>query len=56
MVLSFGGSTPGIEGLLHTWDYMMTFGFFINPIICALRIIQLRDFFLKSQFVFFQQI
>lgn len=52
MVFSFGGSTPGIEGLLHAWDFLMSFGFCINPIMCALRIIQIRETLMKSKFVF----
>jgi len=48
MVFSFGGSTPGIEGLLQLWDALISLGFYVNPIICALRIIQQRELLLKA--------
>ena len=49
IIFSFGGSTPGVSGLLRIWDILLVLGFHLNPILCALRIIQQRDALLREQ-------
>ena len=49
MVFSLGGSTPGINGLLRLWDVLFVLGFHINPVICAVRIMQKRESLLEDQ-------